>query len=539
MLKSLRVANLAVVEKLEAYFAPGLNVITGETGAGKSVLIGALELALGARADAGAVRDGAKEAEVEADFGGHVFRRTVSASGKSRAWIDDESVSVAELRELGARLVDVHGPEANHALLDESFQRETLDAFGKIDLSRYRGLFDGWSATMRRIDELEDDGAGEDELDLLRYQVDELESASLVPEDDTLQERHAAAAHAVDIVENASAVTEALGGDSGVEEALAAIQPRLAAIARHMPAAEEWRREAESLAAGVEELSRSIADAVSSLDAGEESFREIDDRLSLVGRLSRKYLKGAAQGGAGTRLLEVLSAKKARLHSIENREEELGALKARAEGERKAMLESAALVTAERRKAALKLSRAVEKELKELGFEKARFGVAISPAEPQAHGCDGVTYMFEPNPGEPARPLASIASSGETARVMLAVKIVTAADPDRTLVFDEVDANVGGETARAVGEKLHFVSRGAQVVAITHLPQSAAYADRHIAVRKAVEGGRTRTTVETVEGEARIDELSRMLGGGATTPVVRRHARELLLLKEKICEKRK
>ena len=197
------------------------------------------------------------------------------------------------------------------------------------------------------------------------------------------------------------------------------------------------------------------------------------------------------------------------------------------------MLETAALVTAERRKAAAKFSRAVEKELKELGFAKARFGVAISPAEPQAHGCDGVSYMFEPNPGEPARPLALIASSGETARVMLAVKIVTAADPGRTLVFDEVDANVGGETARAVGEKLLLVSRHAQVVAITHLPQSAAYADRHLAVRKSVEGGRTRTTVEAVEGDARIDELSRMLGGGELTHVVRRHAEELLLLKEK------
>lgn len=536
-MKSLRVANLAVVEKLEVSFAPGLNVITGETGAGKSVLMGALELALGARADAGAVRDGAKEAEVEADFGSHVVRRTVSASGKSRAWIDDESVAVAELRELAAGLVDVHGPDANHALLDANFQRATLDAFGKVDLSRYRGQFEKWSATMRRISELNNDVAGEDELDLLRYQIGELESASLVPEDDTLQERHAAAAHAVDIVENATAVTEALGGDSGIEETLAAIRPRLAAIARHLPAAEEWSSEVESLAAGVEGLSRSIADAVSSLDSGEESFKELDDRLSLVGRLSRKYLKGSAQGGAATRLLEVLAAKKARLDLIENREEELDKLKARAEDERKAMLASAAIVTAERRKAATRFSRAVEKELKELGFAKARFGVSISQAEPQAHGCDDISYMFEPNPGEPARPLASIASSGETARVMLAVKIVTAADPGRTLVFDEVDANVGGETARAVGEKLLFVSKGTQVIAITHLPQSAAYADRHLAVRKSVEGGRTRTTVETVEGEARIEELSRMLGGGTLTHVVRRHAQELLLIKEKAEEK--
>ena len=536
-MKSLRVANLAVVEKLEVSFAPGLNVITGETGAGKSVLMGALELALGARADAGAVRDGAKEAEVEADFGSHVVRRTVSASGKSRAWIDDESVAVAELRELAAGLVDVHGPDANHALLDANFQRATLDAFGKVDLSRYRGQFEKWSATMRRISELNNDVAGEDELDLLRYQIGELESASLVPEDDTLQERHAAAAHAVDIVENATAVTEALGGDSGIEETFAAIRPRLAAIARHLPVAEEWSSEVESLAAGVEELSRSIADAVSSLDSGEESFKELDDRLSLVGRLSRKYLKGSAQGGAATRLLEVLAAKRARLDLIENREAELDKLKTRAEDEKKAMLESAALVTAERRKAATRFSRAVEKELKELGFAKARFGVSISQAEPQAHGCDDISYMFEPNPGEPARPLASIASSGETARVMLAVKIVTAADPGRTLVFDEVDANVGGETARAVGEKLLFVSKGTQVIAITHLPQSAAYADRHLAVRKSVEGGRTRTTVETVEGEARIEELSRMLGGGTLTHVVRRHAQELLLIKEKAEEK--
>ena len=200
MLRKLSVSNLAIVERAEAEFAPGLNVLTGETGAGKSVLMGALELVLGGRADSSVVRDGAKEAEVEAVFDDRVVRRTVTAAGRTRAWIDDESVSVAELRELGRTLVDIHGPRANQNVLEEAFQRATLDAYGRTDLAPYAAAFAAWRALRDRLAALLSAGGGEDELDLLRYQVNELEAAGVTADDDDLAERHAAAAHAEEIV---------------------------------------------------------------------------------------------------------------------------------------------------------------------------------------------------------------------------------------------------------------------------------------------------------------------------------------------------
>ena len=229
MLRKLTVSNLAVVEKAEAEFAPGLNVLTGETGAGKSVLMGALELVLGGRADASVVRDGAKEAEVEADFGETVVRRTVTCEGRSRAWVNDESVSVSELKELGRALVDIHGPTANQKLMEEPFQRETLDASisesGEPVKRRYDSAFSELSTLNSQLSALNTSG-GEDELDMLRFQVGELESAELTEDDETIAERHAAAAHAEEIVENANAITEALGGDQSAAEILIQLQPR-------------------------------------------------------------------------------------------------------------------------------------------------------------------------------------------------------------------------------------------------------------------------------------------------------------------------
>ena len=549
MLKRLTVSNLAVVEKAEAEFCPGLNVITGETGAGKSVLMGALDLVLGGRADASVVRDGAKEAEVEAVFelglerkvgGGETcvtVRRTVTAQGRSRAWIDDESVTVAELKELGAQLVDIHGPTANQRLAEEDFQRKALDAFGGVDLAArgrkegaksYAELF-AWLAELRtQISDLKSSG-GEDELDMLRFQVNELESAELTEDDETLSERHAAAAHAEEIVENANAVTEALGGDQSAAEILVALHPRFREMAKHLPAAEAWAAEAEDLTVRIQELSRTVADAASKLDVGEEDLEELDARLTLINRLLRKYEKGIGNQGSGVGgLLELLEAKKAKLDALEHCEERVAELEAKIAVADKAVRTAGAELTKKRRAAAEKLSKAVTAELKDLGFLQAKFFVALEPIEPEAHGMDRVVYMFEPNPGEAARPLAAIASSGEIARVMLALKTCTSQtsqtfQTSQTLVFDEIDANIGGEKMRAVA-KSH------QVIAITHLPQSAVCGERHLVVSKAVAGGRTKTRISEVDGEDRVAEIARMLGGEKLTSVVKRHAEELLQL---------
>ena len=557
MLKRLTVSNLAVVEKAEAEFCPGLNVITGETGAGKSVLMGALDLVLGGRADASVVRDGAKEAEVEAVFelglekkvgGGETWvtvRRTVTAQGRSRAWIDDESVTVAELKELGAQLVDIHGPTANQRLAEEDFQRKALDAFGGVDLAArgrkegaksYAELF-AWLAELRtQISDLKSSG-GEDELDMLRFQVNELESAELTEDDETLSERHAAAAHAEEIVENANAVTEALGGDQSAAEILVALHPRFREMAKHLPAAEAWAAEAEDLTVRIQELSRTVADAASKLDVGEEDLEELDARLTLINRLLRKYEKGIGNQGSGGvgGLLELLEAKKAKLDALEHCEERVAELEAKIAVADKAVRTAGAELTKKRRAAAEKLAKAVTAELKDLGFLQAKFFVALEPIEPEAHGMDRVVYMFEPNPGEAARPLAAIASSGEIARVMLALKTCTSKtsqtfQTSQTLVFDEIDANIGGEVGKIVGEKMRMVAKSHQVIAITHLPQSAVCGERHLVVSKAVAGGRTKTRISEVDGEDRVAEIARMLGGEKLTSVVKRHAEELLQL---------
>ena len=568
MLHRLTVSNLAIVEKTEAEFCPGLNVITGETGAGKSVLMGALDLVLGGRADASVVRDGAKEAEVEADFGETVVRRTVTREGRSRAWVNDESVSIAELKELGRTLVDIHGPTANQKLMEESFQRETLDAYadsnfvkngksisesGESVKRRYESAFSELADLRSQVSRLMSSD-GEDEFDMLRFQVNELEEAALSEDDETIAERHAAAAHAEEIVENANAITEALGGDQSAAEILIRLQPRFREISKHLPAAAEWATEAEELTVRVQELSRTVADATSKLDPGEESLEELDARLTLINKLLRKYRASDVSG-----LMSSLAAKKSKLDALEHREERIAELNGKIAVADKAVRKAGAELTKLRKTAAEKLSASVTKELRDLGFLQAKFFVALGPIEPEAHGMDRVIYMFEPNPGEQARPLAAIASSGEVARVMLAIKVVPGAwcrvpgagcrvqgaskdesfsaapstkhqAPSTTLVFDEIDANIGGEVGKVVGEKMKAVAKSHQVIAITHLPQSAVYGDRHLVVSKAVSGGRTRTAISEVEGEDRISEVARMLGGEKLTSVVRRHAEELLQL---------
>lgn len=548
MLERLHIRNLAVVEEAEAEFVSGLNVLTGETGAGKSVIMGALDLVLGARADSSLVREGAKEAEVEACFvsgdrgtgdgerpRATVIRRTVTKEGKSRAWIDDESVTLAELKEAAAGLVDIHGPRANQRLLAESFQREVVDGFAdekefSKSYGRYSVLFKELSDLGSEMCAMNSALASEDELDMLRFQVAELEEAGICADDDDLAERHAAAAHAEDIVEAANVITEALGGDDGAGRSIAKARQGIAAAAKHFPAAVEWGERIEEIASAVEELSRSVADAASRVEIDEDEFRRIDERLGVVNRLKRKYGDPVA----------ALEKKRVRLDLLEHREERLEALRVRIAAVTKELKSVGAEITKSRKTAGAKLSRAVTKELRELGFAQAEFSVVLEPVEPELHGCDRVVFMFGPNPGEPARPLSAIASSGEIARVMLAIKVLktdvrsqsrpstSAFSP--TLVFDEVDANIGGETGAVVGRKMREAAAGGQVIAITHLPQSAVWGIRHLLVAKTVSGGRTRTEIRPVEGEARIVEIARMLGGEKITTVVRKHAKELLEL---------
>ena len=551
MLQWIKIRNLAVVEEVEAEFGSGLNVLTGETGAGKSVIMGALDLVLGARADASLVREGAKEAEVEACFASReevrgkseelrtvTVRRTVTKEGKSRAWIDEESVTIAELRERTSAFVDIHGPRANQRLLEESFQRETVDGFcgsveGRVKSEELRMKYSGFYKELSDLNSslltLTSSLSSEDELDMLRFQVAELEEAGIGPDDGDLAERHAAAAHAEDIVEAANVITEALGGDDGAERAIAKARQGIAVAAKHFPAASEWSERIEEIATEVEELSRSVADAASKVEIDDDEFQRIDARLGVVNRMKRKYGDPVA----------ALEKKRARLDMLEHREEKIEELRGRIAAVTKDVKSVGAELTKLRRSAGAKLAKAVVRELRELGFAKAEFEVALEPVEPTAHGCDRIVFMFGPNPGEPMRPLSAIASSGEIARVMLALKVAgkrgrgnreLGTGSRTTLVFDEIDANIGGETGTVVGRKMREAAEGGQVIAITHLPQSAVWGDRHLVVAKKVEGGRTRTGIFPVDGDERIGEIARMLGGEKITTVVKKHAKELLEL---------
>jgi len=539
MLKKLTVSNLAIVEKAEVEFSPGLNVITGETGSGKSVLMGALELVLGGRADSGVVREGAKEADVEAEFDDVVVRRTVSATGRTHAWVNDESVSVTELKDMGSGLVDIHGPRANQALLEESFQRDALDAFDAVApvRARYAAAYEAMAAVRSRIADLKASTAGDidGEIDMLRYQVDELSSADLTPEDEDIAERHAAAAHAGEIVEAANEITEGLSGDGGAAEILVRLQPRLNAIRKHMPEAEEWAVQVDDLTMRLQELSRSVADVASRIDVGEESLASLDARLTTINRLERKYKVPMVAD-----LIALLERKEARLAELEGRDEKIGELEKELSQALGEATRVGAELTRQRKTVAARLSKSVTAELRDLGFLQAKFHVNVEACDPEPSGCDRVAYMFEPNPGEPARPLSAIASSGEIARVMLALKVVTPVAGgssegrgkkgrrQNTLVFDEIDANVGGEVGRIVGAKMRQVAKVHQIIAITHLPQCAAYGERHLVVSKKVSGGRTRTCVGAVAGDERVLEIARMLGGKGTSGVARRHAEELI-----------
>lgn len=549
MLTRLSVRNLAIVESADVEFGGGLTVITGETGAGKSVLMGALELVLGARADASTVRDGAKEARIEATFavpgvvdafldaaglppcedGVLLVRRAISATGGGRVHVNDAATTVQTLRALGKLLVDVHGPNDHQSLLEEGFQRGVLDAHGRLDTSAYAAA---WArlADLRaqRADLQGDDADVAETCERLRYAVDELDAAQLTPEDDDeLPARHAAAAHAAEILDCANAATAALSeADDSAAAALVGAGARVREMARFHEAAGAWGETIERLTVEVQELAQEIADSASRLDADPEALQALDDRLSLVQRLKRKY---ACPDVAA--LLALRDERARRLADLEGRGARLAALADEIAAAEVAVRAAGAKLTAARTKAAARLARAITKELHGLGFLRAGFDVSLAPHAPDATGCDAVDFLFAPNPGEAARPLREIASTGEIARVMLAVKTVVAEhDAIPVLVFDEIDSNIGGEVGRAVGEKLRAVARHHQVIAITHLPQSAVYGARHLAVAKAVSGGRTRSTIQPLEGEARVAEIARMLGGTSLTSVVEQHARELLAL---------
>ena len=549
MLKSLRVRNLAVAENVLVEFEPGLNVVTGETGAGKSLLVGALALLLGDRADRTLIRAGEDQCVVEGVFdlakaggvdsilaafglptaeeGRLVLRRIVRVNGTGAVYVNDSPATVQALRQLGDELVDLHGPHDHQSLFRTSAQMEILDAFGECAPERaaWAETFGRIAALQRRRSELTmDEAALAREMDLLEDTVREIaEAAPEEGEEERIRTEHEVAGSAQRILELAGQAASLLTeSESCAFSALASAQRPLEELGRLLPAAAEWRAEAARLASAVQELGMAIAREAGSIEVDPARLEWLDRRLGVYQRLRRKY------GGTVAEILATLESSRQRLEDLRSRVARLAEIDAELEGLRAELHRRGEALRVRRTAAAVELAEAVTGELEFLGFPGSAFRVDLEPAEPQADGMDRVDFMFAPNVGEAMRPLRLIASSGEISRVMLAIKAVVAAhDRIPVLVFDEIDANLGGEMGHAVGRELAGVAEMHQVICITHLPQVAVHGDAHRVARKTVRDGRTYTEVAPVEGDERIEELARMLGGGDSRAALA-HAAEML-----------
>ena len=551
MLVRLAVRNLAVVEAAEVPFGPGLNVITGETGAGKSVLMGALHLVLGERAERTLIRTGAEEAAVSAVYeladtravdavlaeaglapcedGTLILRRTLAANGTGRIRVNDAPATAALLRRLAPLLTDIHGPNDNLSLLDGAFQLRLLTAYAGAgaEEAAYAARWAALGEARARLREaVGNPGEREAELGRLAFEAEEIRVVNPTAEDgEPLLERHRAAANAGEILSVGNALTERLtDGENALSEQLMEVHRALRSLEGLLPEAEAWGEELSGAQVQLQELSRAIAVRLSQVEADPEELGRLEARLGQIQRLKRKY---------GPTLEDVLAhweAVRARQTELNDAEGAIERLRQRVAEAEAALRAAGEALRARRVATAPRLSAAITAELRDLGFAQASFPIAVEPCEAGPTGMDRAVFRFEPNPGEAARPLAEIASSGEIARVMLAVKVILARhDATPTLVFDEIDANVGGETGRRVGQKLARLAESAQVLCITHQPQAAVYGRDHFRVSKSVEGGRTVTRIVRLTPVERVGEIARMLGGG---DAALRHAQAMLAARE-------
>jgi DNA repair protein RecN (Recombination protein N) len=544
----LNVRDLALIERLRISFEPGLNVLTGETGAGKSLLIDALGLAVGARADTTLVRHGSEMARVEALFDRVpeplICVREVSAAGRSTARIDDEAVTAARLADVAGRLVEIHGQHDQQRLLDERWQRELLDAFGRLERRRdaMAAAVEAWRANQAVLAELAlDPRELARRLELQEHQAGEIVAAKLRDgEAAEIRGKLAAAQNAEAIARGSGEIHEALAGEgSGAREATAQAAQRARELARLDERYEAVAERLLGLAAELEDAAVEAGALADSVEHDLSALAAMEERLSLIYSLERKYGESEdAVIGYGERA----AAEADRLRALEESRETR-----QAEAARLLVLVATAgrELSSERTAAASRLATAVEAALGGLGFRQTTFAVAVTrraagPAEPaveldgqrtafDASGLDGVAFLIAPNPGEPARPLARIASGGELSRVALAIKqILAEADRTPTLVFDEIDTGIGGRSAEPVGRSLWELARTHQVLCVTHLGQIAAYADAQFRIEKRQRDGRTVTEVRRVEGEERVGELAQMLAGADGGVAAHASAEELL-----------
>ena len=547
MLALLKIRNLALVDELAWEPCSGFLGITGETGAGKSVVMGGIALALGERADKTLIRSGETQCSIEAAFrlpraaevnaqleeagvppcedGELLIRRTITPTG-NRQFINNTPVTLALLKSIGSGLVDMHQPDSHRSLTSQERQMVLLDAFAEDAelLVRYRTAYRAMLDARAAYRELqESEMANAREIDFLQHQVEEIESANLTAEEvEGLEARWQRARNAGRLRDTAVPMAQALDGDED------AVLPRLHRLIRSAhdlerldAAAAKWLEPLNSALEELDDVAASLRNYADGLDADPAEAAALEERVATLDTLKRKY------GADFAAIQEHLQACREKLDSIANREERLAELEAAQQAAEAAVAEAGKALSAARRKAAPRLEKDFLTHAAQLGFKQSLFTVQLTETEPGPQGMDEIEVLFGPNPGEPVKPLRLIASSGELARVMLALKSALAKQDDTPLlIFDEIDANVGGEIARAVGMKMRELGRDHQVIAITHFPQVAALADHHYLISKATEGGRTTSRLQEVRDDARVAELVRMLGSHGKEAEA--HARTLL-----------
>jgi len=559
MLTTLRIKNLALVADLTLELQPGYNVITGETGAGKSMLIGALNLLLGERADHTLIRSGCESCSVEAVFDirrvgaplpsfleekglepceDHqlVLKRTITSAGANHQFINGSPTTLNTLAALGEWLVDIHGPHEHQSLLHPAQQLAILDAFGGLsgereafaELLRRRAALAAEKAAL-----IVDERTYAQQLDLLRFQTNEIAAARLRPaEEDQVERDYARASNAAKLLQLGRTALDALSeNDQSVLAQAGLLGRTLQELQRIDASAAPLLAVHEQAVSAIQELQAALSRYTDQVDVDPAHLQQLEERLDLIHSLARKY------GPTVPAIIAFGEEARRKLEGLERREAEVARLNAELQKSAAELWRAGQALSAKRRKVIPQLSKAVGQQLSDLGFKPSRFDVLLTTlgqdeVAPQASrisssGLDTLEFQFAPNPGEPPRPLRAIASSGELARVMLALKTVLAAqDRIPVLVFDEVDANIGGETAHAVGEKMGQIARQRQVLCITHLPQVAAPAAAHYVATKQLKAGRTVSEISLLDPEDRVTELARMLGG--QTDTARKHAAALV-----------
>jgi len=562
VLLELRLENYAVIDNLAVEFASGLNLLTGETGAGKSILIDALTLLLGDKASTDVIRSGAERAVISAVFeiesgaaktvarileengldsenDSVILRREIATGGKGRVFVNNQPATVAVLKQLGPYLSTVHAQNETLAAFDGPARLALLDAFAGSQLAVVHDAFEAWKGIRARIEELEHEEQDRLRLvDLWTYQKREIDDAKLQPgEDKRLENEKRVLANAEKIYNAAMNAFDLLyEGDASTGASLRAARKQIEELARYEPKFQEALAALESALISVEDVGATVRDYAGGIHASPEHLAEVEDRLAAIDRLTRKY---------GPTLDDVIgfgAEVTRKLSEMENKDEVLRRLRVELSGAGEVYLGAARLLSKKRYECARKLEKLVEIAVSDLAM-KATFRIEVTGSDEEGNwsgsGFDQVVYMISTNPGEPLRRLEHIASGGELSRVMLALKasVEAGAGPGgkkkgpgvpRTLVFDEVDTGIGGRAAEAVGKKLKELARTNQVLCVTHLPQIATFADHHFLIEKTEKAGRTRTSVRNITGAERTEEVARMLSGAKVTESSLKHAEQMI-----------